>query len=313
MHSELYVGVDISKQHLDACLQPSGRTWRETNDASGRTRLVTHLKELTPALIVLEATGGLERAIAAELAAENLPVAIVNPRQCRDFARATGRLAKTDRLDSITLALFAQAVKPTPRALPDEATRHLRALTTRRRQVIEMITSENNRLLACDDERVRERIREHIKYLSEERDDADEEITRALKESGVWREREQLLLSVPGVGPVLARTLLAELPELGRLAGKQVSALAGVAPMSKDSGAWRGKRFVQGGRGEVRAALYMGALVASRHNPVIKSLYERLREAGKPGKVALVACMRKLLVILNAMLRDNTPWNPHTT
>jgi transposase len=246
--------------------------------------------------------------VAAALAAAGLPTAVVNPRQARDFARATGRLAKTDRIDAQILARFAQAVRPAPRPVPDGEAQALAEITARRRQVVGMLTAEKNRLDAATTKTVRKRLQAHVRWLEKELSRTDHDLEEAINESPTWRENEELLRGVPGVGPVLARTLLAELPELGSLPPKQLAALVGVAPLNRDSGAFRGRRAVWGGRATVRAALYMGALVATRHNPQIKEFYERLLSAGKPRKVALVACMRKLLIILNAMLKNRTPW-----
>jgi transposase len=259
--------------------------------------------------VILEATGGFERPVAAASAAAGLPIAVVNPRQARDFARATGRLAKTDRIDAQILARFAQAVRPAPRPVPEEEAQALAEITTlRRRRLVGMLTAENNRLGAATTKLVRKRLRAHVRWLEKELSRTDRDLEEAINESPTWRENEELLRGVPGVGPVVARTLLAELPELGSLPPKQLAALVGVAPLNRDSGAFRGRRAVWGGRATVRAALYMGALVATRHNPQIKEFYERLLGAGKPRKVALVACMRKLPIILNAMLKNRTPW-----
>ncbi len=256
---------------------------------------------------MLEATGGYEAALVAALAAAGLPVVVANPRQVRDFARATGQLAKTDALDAQILALFAERVRPTPRPLPDESVRALDALITRRRQLLGMLTAERNRLLIAPPA-VRRDVQQHIRFLERRIREADDDLHTAVKASPAWRVRDDLLQSVPGVGRVVSFTLLAELPELGRLSRKEIAALVGVAPLACDSGTLRGKRLVYGGRAPVRAVLYMAALVASRRNPVIRAFYERLRAAGKPAKVALTACMRKLLTILNAMARSGTPW-----
>jgi transposase len=264
-------------------------------------------------LVILEATGGFERPVAAALAAAGLPIAVVNPRQARDFARATGRLAKTDRIDAQILARFAQAVRPAPRPVPEEEAQALAEITARRRQVVGMLTAEKNRLGAATTKPVRKRLQAHVRWLEKELSCTDGDLEEAIAKSPTWRENEELLRGVPGVGPVVARTLLAELPELGSLPPKQLAALVGVAPLNRDSGAFRGRRAVWGGRATVRAALYMGALVATRHNPQIKEFYERLLGAGKPRKVALVACMRKLLIILNAMLKNRTRWRSPQT
>jgi transposase len=313
-HTEAYAGVDVSKGRLEVCVR-RGRQAREgehafgvSNDPAGMQTLLGSLLAERPALVILEATGGLERPVAAALAAAELPIAVVNPRQARDFARATGRLAKTDRIDAQILARFAQAVRPAPRPIPEEEVQALAEITARRRQLVGMLTAENNRLGAATTKLVRKRLQAHVRWLEKELSRTDRDLEEAINESPTWRENEELLRGVPGVGPVVARTLLAELPELGSLPPKQLAALVGVAPLNRDSGAFRGRRAVWGGRTTVRAPLYMGALVATRHNPQIKEFYERLLSAGKPRKVALVACMRKLLIILNAMLKNRTPW-----
>jgi transposase len=316
--TEAYAGVDVSKERLEVCLR-RGREAREgeafsvSNDSAGTETLLARLAEERPALVILEATGGFERPVAAALAAAGLPIAVVNPRQAREFARATGRLAKTDRIDAEVLARFAQAVRPAPRPVPEEEVQVLAQITARRRQVVGMLTAEKNRLGAATAKLVRGRIEAHVRWLEKELSRTDRDLEEAIDESPTWRENEELLRGVPGVGPVLARTLLAELPELGSLKPKQLAALVGVAPLNRDSGAFRGRRTVWGGRATVRAALYMGALVATRHNPQIKKFYERLLGAGKPRKVALVACMHKLLIILNAMLKNRTPWRSPQT
>jgi len=303
--------VDVSKGHLEVFVLPTGERFSVPNDDSGVEELLARLDEpSSPALVVLEATGGFERPVAAALAVSGLAVAVVNPRQARDFARATGKLAKTDRIDAESLARFAEAVCPAPRPILDEEARALGEILARRRQLVGMLTAEKNRLLTATTRRVKKRIEAHIRWLEKELTRANGDLQEAIEESPVWRENEELLRGVPGVGPVLARTLLAELPELGELKNKQLAALVGVAPLNRDSGILRGRRTIWGGRGVVRAALYMGALVATRCNPAVKVFYERLLAAGKPKKVALVACMRKLLVILNAILRNRTPWSP---
>jgi transposase len=304
----LYAGIDVSKGRLDVFVLPGREAFGVPNDDAGIDTLVAQLKEERPVLVVLEATGGFERPLAAALVASGLSVAVVNPRQARDFARATGRLAKTDRIDAESLARFAEAVRPSPRPIPDEEARAFGEILARRRQIVGMLTAENNRLMATLTKSVKQRIEAHIRWLEKELVRTDHDLEEAIEESPTWRENEALLRGVPGVGPVLARTLLVELPELGSLTRKQLAALVGVAPFNRDSGILRGKRAVWGGRPTVRAALYMGALVAARYNPPIKEFYERLLAAGKPKKVALVACMRKLLTILNAMLKHRTPW-----
>ena len=302
-----FVGIDVAKAELVIAIRPSGDRWTVANDEVGIRALLKHLHQHATALVVLEATGGYERAVVAALAAARLPVVVANPRQVRDFARATGQLAKTDQIDAETLALFAERVRPEPRALPDEAATALDALLTRRRQVLEMIVAERNRLEHALPA-VRRGITQHIHWLERQLHDVDRDLDDAIKASPVWRAKEDLLRSVPGVGPVLSRTLIGALPELGALPRKQIAALVGVAPLARDSGVLRGKRLVWGGRAPVRAALFMAALVGTRCNPVIRAFYHRLRVAGKPKKVALTACMRKLLTILNAMVRTNTTW-----
>jgi transposase len=305
--TELYARIDVSKGRLEVAVRPVGERFGVPNDDAGIDELVGRLEERRPALVVLESTGGLERSLVAALAASGLAVAVVNPRQARDFARATGRLAKTDRIDAYVLAHFAEAVRPTPRAVPEEEAYVFRAILARRRQIVEMLTAENNRLGTAP-RAVRKRIEAHVRWLEKELKRTDDDLDEAIEQSPTWRENAALLRSVPGVGPVLCRTLLAELPELGTLTHKQLAALVGVAPLNRDSGTMRGKRAVWGGRSGVRAALYMAALVATRHNPQVKEFYERLLAAGKAKKVALVACMRKLLIILNAVLKHRTPW-----
>jgi transposase len=304
-----HVGIDVSKERLDVCSLPDGGTFSVANDRAGIDELLARLLEgVRPELVVLEATGKYERPAAVAVAAAGIAVAVVNPRQARDFAKAAGRLAKTDRIDAEVLARFAGAVGPRPSVLPDEEARVLQDILLRRRQLLEMMVAEKNRLQMAS-EAVARRIAAHVRWLEKELGRVDRELDEAVRESETWRANEELLRSVPGVGPVLARTLLAELPELGTLPRRRLCALVGVAPFNRDSGTFRGKRQVWGGRAPVRAALYMGALVATRHNPVIREFYERLLAAGKPKKVALVACMRKLLSILNAVMRDRVPWH----
>jgi transposase len=304
-----HVGIDVSKERLDVCSLPDGGTFSVANDRAGIDELIARLLEgVRPELVVLEATGKYERPAAVAVAAAGIAVAVVNPRQARDFAKAAGRLAKTDRIDAQVLARFAGAVGPRPSVLPDEEARVLQDILLRMRQLLEMMVAEKNRLRMAS-EAVARRIAAHVRWLEKELCRVDRELDEAVRESETWRANEELLRSVPGVGPVLARTLLAELPELGTLPRRRLCALVGVAPFNRDSGTFRGKRQVWGGRAPVRAALYMGALVATRHNPLIREFYERLLAAGKPKKVALVACMRKLLSILNAVMRDRVPWH----
>jgi transposase len=302
-----FVGIDVSKATLDVALRPSGERFSASNDEAGIRIVLDCLRPLTSALVVLEATGGFENATVAALATAGFQIVVANPRQIRDFARATGQLAKTDRIDADILALFADRVRPQPRPLPDEAAQALDALLTRRRQLLEMLTAEKNRLGFARPP-IRKSISRHIRWLERQLAGVDHDLNRTIQQSPLWRAKEDLFRSVPGVGPVVSRTLLGELPELGTLNRKQIAALVGVAPLARDSGTFRGRRIVWGGRAPVRSALYMSALVASRHNPVIRAFYLRLRAAGKPRKVALTACMRKLLTILNAMARDKTPW-----
>jgi transposase len=307
----MFVGIDVAKSELVIAVRPSDERWTVTNDERGARTLAERLQRDAPTLIVLEATGGYELAAVASLASLGLPVVVVNPRQVRDFARATGQLAKTDRLDADVLALFAERVRPAVRPLADAALQELDALLARRRQLLEMLTAERNRLgqvLGTGKRPVKKSLKAHIEFLERELRMADTELGRLVRESPVWREREDLLRSVPGVGPVLSLTLLAELPELGRLSRREIAKLVGVAPLAHESGSFRGRRFVHGGRAPVRAVLYMAALVATKRNAVIRAFYARLLAAGKPKKLALTACMRKLLVILNAMAKDHTRW-----
>jgi transposase len=304
----VYVGIDVAKATLDVCTS-DGEVWQVANEDRALVPLRDRLTTLQPALVVLEATGSYEARAAALLAAAGLPVAVVNPRQVRQFARATGRLAKTDRIDARVLAHFAQAVQPEPRPLPDEAARELEALLTRRRQLRDMLISEQARLETALPV-MRKEIQLHIGWLRRRLGKTNEDIDGTVRRSPVWRAKEDLLKSVPGVGDVTARTLIAFLPELGQLGPKQIAALVGVAPLNQDSGTLRGRRRIYAGRAGVRAALYMAALVASRHNPLLQAFHTRLRAAGKPPKVALVAVMHKLLTILNAILRDGRSWNP---
>lgn len=306
--SSIFVGIDVSKAQLDVAMRPSGESESVSNDKTGIEDLVKRLGEIQPTLIVLEATGGVERQLTRALASAELPIVVVNPRQVRDFAKATGQLAKTDRIDALVLARFGEAVRPAVRPLPDEITLELRALIARRRQITEMIVAERNRLSAAS-KSVRKRIDAHIRWLESELERADKDLDQSIRQSPIWQENEDLLRSIPGVGPVISRTLLAELPELGQLNRKQIAALVGIAPLNRDSGTLRGRRTIWGGRSTVRAALYMAALVASRRNPVIKAFYTRLKGAGKASKVALVACMRKLLTILNSMIKHKTRWS----
>jgi transposase len=293
----------------DVAVRPSGAQWRVTNTEAELPVLVERVERLGPQGIVLEASGGYERGVVSALAAAHLPVVVVNPRQVRDFAKATGRLAKTDQLDAHVLAHFAEAVHPAPRPLPDEATQRLAALLERRSQLVTMLTAEKNRRQQALPS-VRALVEEHIAWLEAALERLNQELDQLLQASPVWQARDELLRSVPGVGSILSFTLLAELPELGTLAHKQLAALVGVAPLNRDSGFSRGKRVIWGGRARVRSALYMSTLSAVRYNPALRAFWTRLRAQGKPPKVALVACMHKLLTILNAMLKHHTPWHP---
>lgn len=306
--SPIFVGIDVSKRRLDVAMRPTGERESVANDKAGIKALVKRLAKNQPAWIVLEATGGLERPVTLALVGAELPVVVVNPRQVRDFAKATGQLAKTDSIDADVLARFAEAVRPQLRPLPDAVTLELRALTARRRQIIEMIGAEKNRL-ATASKIVKKRIDAHIRWLEQELQRADQDLDQSIQQSPIWQENENLLRSVPSIGPVTSRTLLAELPELGTLNRKQISALAGLAPFNRDSGSLKGRRSIWGGRAPVRSALYMAALVATRRNSVIHDFFERLRAKGKLFKVALVACMRKLLTILNSMIKHKTRWS----
>jgi transposase len=302
-----FVGIDVSKATLEIAVHPQSDRWEVPNEEEAMGELITRLRRLQPNLIVLEATGGLELTVVTALVSERLPVVVVNPRQVRAFAKAVGRLAKTDRLDAECLAQFAEAIRPACRPLPDDAARQFEAVLSRRRQLVEMLTMEKNRLsttLAS----LRPAVEKHIAWLQAELEAIGEDLNQHLHESPIWREKDDVLQSVPGVGRVLSLTLLAELPELGTLNRKQIAALVGVAPFNRDSGRLHGTRSTWGGRATVRRVLYMGALVAARHNPVIRNFYQRLLQAGKPKKVALTACMRKLITILNALLQHNTMW-----
>jgi transposase len=305
--AEIFVGIDVSKAWLDVAVHRSDTCFRVGNDDQGIGELVERLQKERPTLVVLEATGGFEMQVAAELAQANLPVVITNPRRVRAFARSTGRLAKTDKLDAQLLAHFAFAVRPEPRSLPSEAEEHLTGLMTRRRQMVDMLTVEKNRLQTVRTE-MRDDIEEHIGWLKVKLAKLDQEIREFVEDTPAWKEKDAILQSVPGVGSVTSHTLLAMLPELGKLNRQEIAALVGVAPVNKDSGKKQGKRRVYGGRATVRSVLYMAALAAKKFNPVIRKFYERLLKQGKEKKVALTACMRKLLVILNAMMRTNQAW-----
>jgi transposase len=315
---ELVIGIDVAKAELVVAHGPTGPVRSVANDEAGVRALAAELIEVAPVLIVLEATGGYELLSVAALAAAGLQVVVVNPRQVRDFAKATGQLAKTDRIDARMLALFGERVRPPVRSLPDEEARELDALLTRRRQLLEMRQAERNRLQQVVGQGRRQRtvkksLKNHVAYLERELAMTDSDLGTMIRESPIWREKDDLLQSVPGIGPVVAQTLLAELPELGTLNRRAIAKLVGVAPLNRDSGKWRGERTIHSGRATVRAALYMAALVASRRNPLIRTFYQRLVAAGKPKKVALVACMRKLLTILNHLLRTRQRWSGQTS
>lgn len=306
-NTDLFVGIDISKDQLDVAIRPTGEEYHVGNNEEGIVELVDRMKRLVPQLIVMEATGGYEAAAAIALGIAGLPVAVVNPRQARDFAKSLGRLAKTDRIAAKTLAHFADAIRPEPQKLPDEQTIMFQSMLVRRRQLINMLVAEKNRY-GMTHESQKLRVAEHIKWLESDLADLDKELEEQLQQSPIWQEKEKLLRSVPGVGPVTVMTVLAELPELGQINRKKIAALVGVAPFNCDSGKMHGKRAVWGGRAVVRNALYMATLSATRHNEVIRAHYQHLLAEGKPKKVALVACMRKLLTILNAIIRTMKPW-----
>ncbi|MCB1817297.1 MAG: IS110 family transposase [Chromatiaceae bacterium] len=307
---ERFVGIDVSKAGLDVCVEPAGSVSQVAYEDAGVEHLVGQLKDINPTLVVIEATGGLEVRIASALAAKGLPVAVVNPRQVRDFAKATGALAKTDQIDAAVLAGFAKAIRPQVRPLKDEQARALDDLVDRRRQLIGMRVQETLRLGTATSKPLQKSLKKHIAWLDRQVDDVDRDLTKRLRESDVWRAKDDLLRSIPGVGSVTTVTMLAKCPELGTLNRREIAALAGVAPLANDSGKHRGKRFIWGGRAEVRAVLYMASISAMRCNAAIKAFAERLKKAGKPPKVVIVACMRKLLTIMNSMLKNNAPWNP---
>ena len=305
---EIYVGIDVSKDRLDVAVRPGGEAFVVERNAAGLDRLIARMQELTPSIVALEATGGFETVAAAALAGAELPVVIVNPAQIRAFAKALGQHAKTDPVDAAVIAHFAEATKPEIRPLPDQATRLLNDLITRRRQIIEMIVAERQREKRVAVPRLRKSIVRLVTALEKELASLDDDIDDAVRGSPAWREKQDLLASVPGIGPTIARTLIAGLPELGQFGRKQIAALVGLAPFTRQSGKWRGRSFITGGRTAIRSALFMGAMVAKRHNPVLKAFFDRLVAAGKPKMVALIAVARKLLTILNAIIRYNRPW-----
>mgnify|MGYP001604625937 CR=1 FL=1 len=306
--SEVFIGVDVSKDQLDVHVLPAGVAFAVARTPAGLSALIEQIRPHAPYLVAFEATGGLESVVVAALAGAGLPVVAINPRQIRDFARATGKLAKTDALDAAAIARFAEAVRPEPRAVLSEDAKALSELVTRRRQVIEMTVAERNRRRLVAAKPVLKSIDRIIAALEKQLADLDHDIGQRVRDTPAWREKEELLKSVPGVGDQTARTLIAALPELGELDRRQIAALVGVAPINRDSGKLRGRRMIAGGRADVRSALYMAALVGVRANPVLRAYYARLRQAGKRPKVALVAATRKLLTILNAMLKTKTAW-----
>lgn len=303
-------GIDVSKEHLDVCLRPEGEAFTVSRDPAGLDDLVVRLLPVQPVVVALEATGGFESVVAAALSAAGLPVVIVNPVQVRQFARALGKRAKTDLIDAAVIAHFAEATNPDVRPLPDEATQLLAALLDRRRQIVQMIVAERQRLRLMTAPRLKQSVGRLLDALQKELKALDREIDDSVRKTPAWREKEDLLKSVPGVGPTIARTLIAEMPELGSLDRRQAASLAGLAPFTRESGQWRGKSFIAGGRSRVRAMLFMGALVATRYNPLLRDFYLNLIAAGKPKMVALTAVARKLVAILNAILREQRPWQP---
>jgi len=309
---KVFIGIDVSKDKLDVAVRPTGISMTFSNNEDGMSFLVNFVRSLSPSLIVLEASGGLETASVGALAIESLPVVVINPRQIRDFAKATGKLAKTDAIDACTIARFAELIQPEVRPLKDEEAQKLTAFNTRRRQVVEMITAEKNRLSSAPIWTQKD-IKAHITWLEKCLKKVNNDLSNFLKKSPVWKEKNDILRSAPGVGPVTSTTLLSNLPELGTLDRKKIAALVGVAPLNRDSGLFRGKRNTWGGRRSIRSVLYMSAVTAIRCNPVIKKFYQRLCEAGKPYKVAITACMRKLLIILNTMVKNRTPWSAMQT
>lgn len=302
------VGIDVSKAELVIAVAPSGERWTSATTPEALVAFVARVTTVAPSVVVMEATAGYDVPVAVACAAAGLPMAVVNPRQIRAFAQAIGRTAKTDPIDAEVIALFGERVRPEPRPLPDADTQALAALVARRRQLLEMLHAERQRLEQATATAVRRDLRQHVAWLKRRVADTDDELQKRIQKSPAWREKDDLLRSVPGIGPAVSRTLLAELPELGQLDRRTIAALVGVAPMNRDSGRFRGKRMIWGGRASVRQALYMAALVASRYNAPLRTFYQRLQAAGKPKKLALVAVMRKLLTILNAMVKHNTEW-----
>lgn len=305
---ERFVGIDVSKDHLDVAVRPDGTHRQVPNTDEGLDQLVALLGPLGPTLVVLEATGGYQRRAVAALSLAGVPVAVVNPARAREFAKATGRLAKTDAVDAAVLAEFADRMRPPVRPLPDAEAQQMQALLARRGQLVGMRTMERNRLAAATDRTVRRSLEAHLEWLEKQIDGTEKGLEEAIESSAVWKAKDELLQSIPGIGPGVARTLLFELPELGRLSREQIGALAGRAPVNRDSGRWSGKRFIAGGRAVVRTAVYMATHAARKWNPALKAFADRLAAAGKPPKVVLIAVARKLLVIANAILRDQKPW-----
>jgi len=309
MKNQVFIGLDVSKQKLDVAVRPGNRHFITPNDDRGIKQLVKRLAALQPELIVLEASGGYEFMVTAALAEAQLPVALVNPLAVRQFAGATSKLAKTDKIDAQVLAHFAEAVKPEPRPLPDQELQVLKAALQRRQQVVKMIGQEENRLEKTYIPGVRRDIQKHLTWLRRRLDELNRDLDDQIRKSPLWRDRDRLLQSIPGVGPTVSRAIMAQLPEVGTLSGKKAVALVGVAPYNRDSGRFRGKRMIRGGRSHLRHVLYMAAVVAARFNPVIRTFYQRLLAAGKPKKLALTACMRKLVLIINSMVKNKQPWN----
>jgi transposase len=310
MNSQIFIGLDVSKQHLDVALRPLNRHIVTPNTEPGIKRLIKRLAALKPQLIVLEASGGYEFLVTAALAEAQLPVALVNPQAVRKFAGATGKLAKTDKIDAQVLAHFAEALRPQPRPWPDQAHQALKATLQRRQQVVKMISQEKNRLEKTYVVAVRRDIEAHLLWLGQRLKDLDRDLDNQIRQSPLWKDQDRLYQSIPGIGVVVSRAVITQLQEAGTLAGKKAVALVGLAPYNRDSGRFRGKRMIRGGRSYLRRMLYMAAVSAVRCNPVIQPFYQRLLDAGKPKKLALTACMRKLVLIINAMAKNHQPWNP---
>ena len=310
---ESFVGIDVSKNTLDLRLEPIGQSLHVSNDEVGISQVRKRLQDMSPTLIVMEATGGLETRLASELAACALPVVVINPRQARDFAKACGQLAKTDRVDAAMLCAFAKAIRPSVRTLKDAATQELDAMVTRRHQLVGMRVQESLRLHSASSPALQKNVKKHIVWLDKQIASIDTDLRQCLRSCDAWRVKDDLLRSIPGIGEVTTLTLLAKCPELGQLNRREIAKLTGVAPLSNDSGKHHGKRFIWGGRADIRAVLYMATLSAKRCNPAIKAFAERLKQAGKPPKVVIVACMRKLITIMNTMLKNKEAWHPKTT